>query len=136
LVWMVAPNGQCHLPNTLLNTTRAILTGEKSDPSPISNSGVEDLRRLILRTLNDNQLLILSSVASNNRSITGLLISISRETGIPLSTLKLNARILRELNLISYGSVGEKRQAEVEPVGSLIIKLMYKPENAKIRLYD
>ncbi len=97
---------------------------------------MEDLRRLLLRTLNDNQLLILSRVAANERPLTGLLINLSRETGVPLSTLKLNARILRELNLISYGSVGERRQAEVEPVGNLVLRLMDAPDNAKIRLYD
>jgi hypothetical protein len=72
----------------------------------------------------------------NERPLTGLLINLSRETGVPLSTLKLNARILRELNLISYGSVGERRQAEVEPVGSLVLRLMNAPDDAKIRLYD
>lgn len=72
----------------------------------------------------------------NNRPLTGLLINLSRETGIPLSTLKLNARILRELNLISYGTNGEKREAEVEPVGSLILRLIDASESAKIRLYD
>jgi hypothetical protein len=65
-----------------------------------------------------------------------MLIRLSEETGVPLSTLKLNARILRELNLISYGSVGEKRMAEVEPVGALVLRLMDAPGNAKIRLYD
>jgi hypothetical protein len=72
----------------------------------------------------------------NNRPLTGLLINLSKETGIPLSTLKLNARILRELNLISYGTVCEKREAEVEPVGSLILRLIDAPGSAKIRLYD
>ncbi len=107
-----------------------------NDAPPISTGGVEDLRRLLLRTLNDNQLLILSRVAMNDRPLTGLLIKLSEETGVPLSTLKLNARILRELNLISYGSVGEKREAEVEPVGNLVLRLMDAPGNAKIRLYD
>jgi hypothetical protein len=128
--------GQRLLPNKLLNTPGAIPTGEESDPPPISTSGVEDLRRLILRTLNDNQLLILSRVAVNNRPLTGLLINLSQETGVPLSTLKLNARILRELNLISYGSVGERRHAEVGPVGALVLRLMEANERAKIRLYD
>ena len=50
--------------------------------------------------------------------------------------MKLNARILRELNLISYGSVGERRLAEVEPVGALVLRLMEANERAKIRLYD
>jgi len=97
---------------------------------------VEDLRRLLLRTLNDNQLLILSRVAANNRPLTSLLINLSRETGVPLSTLKLNARILRGLNLISYGSIGERSLAEVDPVGALVLRLMGATEQAKIRLYD
>ena len=97
---------------------------------------MENLRRLLLRTLNDNQLLILSRVASNNQPLTSLLNKLSHETGIPLSTLKLNARILRKLNLISYGSVRERRLAEVEPVGALVLRLMESNERAKIRLYD
>ena len=97
---------------------------------------MEDLRRLLLRTLNDNQLLILSRVAANNQPLTSLLINLSRETGVPLSTLKLNARILRGLNLISYGSIGERRLAEVEPVGALVLRLMGATEQVKIRLYD
>jgi hypothetical protein len=109
---------------------------EESDPHPISFSGVENLRRLLLRTLNDNQLLILSRIANNNQPLTSLLNRLSQETGIPLSTLKLNARILRKLNLISYGSVRERRLAEVEPVGTLVLKLMEANERAKIRLYD
>jgi hypothetical protein len=125
------------LPKGLINDAGARLGGELgNDAPPISTGGVEDLRRLLLRTLNDNQLLILSRVAANERPLTGLLINLSLETGVPLSTLKLNARILRELNLISYGSVGERRQAEVEPVGSLVLRLMDAPDNAKIRLYD
>jgi hypothetical protein len=81
-------------------------------------------------------LLILGRVAANTRPLTGLLISLSRETGIPLSTLKLNARILRELNLISYGSVSERRQAEVEPIGNLVLRLIDASKNVKVRLYD
>lgn len=50
--------------------------------------------------------------------------------------LKLNARILRKFNLISYGSVRERRLAEVEPVGALVLRLMEADERAKIRLYD
>ncbi|MCX6655907.1 MAG: hypothetical protein NTY03_12445 [Candidatus Bathyarchaeota archaeon] len=68
--------------------------------------------------------------------MTGLLNKLSQETGIPLSMLKLNARILRKFNLISYGSVRERRLAEVEPVGALVLRLMEADERAKIRLYD
>ena len=97
---------------------------------------MDNLRRLLLRTLNDNQLLILNRVASNSQPLTGLLNKLSQEMGIPLSTLKLNARVLRKFNLISYGSVRERRLAEVEPVGTLILRLMEADERAKIRLYD
>jgi hypothetical protein len=110
--------------------------GAKCDPLPISNNGVADLRRLLLRTLNDNQLLILSSLAEGGGSLTSLLNNISREQGIPLSTLKLNARILRELNLISYGSSLERRRAELKPLGTFILRLIDNPLSQKIRLSD
>ena len=102
----------------------------------MNSSGVENLRRLLLKTLNDNQLPILSRVASNNRPLTGLLFKLSQETGVPLSTLKLNARILSDLNLISYCSVGERLEAEVEPVRNLVLRLIEADEGAKIRFYD
>jgi len=105
--------------------------------TPISTGGVNDLRRLILRTLNENQLLILTSVASQRRSLTSLLKDLSEEREIPLSTLKLNARILRELNLISYGSIREKKTAEVEKLGSFVLRLLgHEPVGAMIRFAD
>lgn len=105
--------------------------------TPISTGGVNDLRKLILRTLNDNQLLILTSIASQRRSLTSLLKDLSETREIPLSTLKLNARILRELNLISYGSTQEKRLAEVEKLGSFVLRLLGdEPAGAMIRFAD
>ena len=92
--------------------------------TPISTGGVSDLRNLILRTLNNNQLLILTSVARQERSMTSFLRSLSEEYGIPLSTLKLNARILRELNLIAYGNVREARNAEVLALGEFVLRLL------------
>jgi len=56
--------------------------------------------------------------------MTSLLHGLSEECGIPLSTLKLNARILRGLKLISYGSVRKKRHAEVEALGSFVLGLL------------
>ena len=105
--------------------------------TPISTGGVNDLRRLILRTLNGNQLLILTSIASQRRSLTSLLKDLSEAREIPLSTLKLNARILRELNLISYGSTREKKTAEVEKLGSFVLRLLGdEPVGAMIRFAD
>jgi hypothetical protein len=69
--------------------------------------------------------------------MTSLLRSLSEEWGIPLSTLKLNARILRELNLISYGSIREKRDAQVEKLGSFVLGLMEdEDDGALIRFAD
>ncbi len=99
--------------------------------------GVSDLRNLILRTLNDNQLLILTSVSRRRSTMTSLLRALSEEEGIPLSTLKLNARILRELKLISYGSRRKKRCAEVESLGALVLRLLTdRPRGATIRFPD
>jgi hypothetical protein len=113
------------------------LAGGGCVSTPISTGGVNDLRRLILRTLNDNQLLILTSIASQRRSLTSLLKDLSEDREIPLSTLKLNARILRELNLISYGSTREKKTAEVEKLGSFVLRLLGdEPAGAMIRFAD
>lgn len=56
--------------------------------------------------------------------MTSLLRALSKEEGIPLSTLKLNARILRDLNLISYGSTGEIKCAEVKVLGTFVLNLL------------
>jgi len=69
--------------------------------------------------------------------MTSLLRSLSEEREIPLSTLKLNARILRELNLISYGSIREKRDARVEKLGSFVLGLLEDGDDgALIRFAD
>ena len=69
--------------------------------------------------------------------MTSLLRALSDEEGIPLSTLKLNARILRELNLISYGSTREKRCAQVEALGAFVLRLLRGgPGGATVRFAD
>ena len=68
--------------------------------------------------------MILTNIAAQERSLTSLLKELSEERGIPLSTLKLNARILRELNLISYGSTKVKKAAEVEKLGNFVLRLL------------
>ena len=112
------------------------VNGAKREPAPISTGGVDDLRKLLLRTLNDNQVLILNKVARNKRSLTSLLIELNQENGIPLSTLKLNARILRELGLIAYGSIDNPRLADLEPLGRFVLRLMSLPRKATIRFAD
>ena len=65
---------------------------------------VEQLRPIFLRGFNKNQILLLSFAKSNSLAISSLLNRISREEKIPLSTLKLNARILKDLGLIECGN--------------------------------
>ena len=67
--------------------------------------------------------------------MTSLLRSLSEKFEIPMSTLKLNARILRDLNLISYGSEEGVREAELRALGSFIVNILRdEPEAAVIQL--
>jgi len=110
---------------------------EGSASAPISTSGVDNLRVLILRTLNDNQLLVLNAVYEREQSLTSLLKQLSEEYQIPLSTLKLNARILRELNLITYGSIRDKKNARLGSLGRFVLRLlMDEPRRATIQFSD
>lgn len=67
---------------------------------------------------------MLNAVSERDQSLTSTLKQLSEEYGIPLSTLKLNARILRELKLISYGSIHNKRSARLENLGSFVVDLV------------
>lgn len=67
---------------------------------------------------------MLNAVSERDQSLTSLLKQLSEEYGVPLSTLKLNARILRELQLISYGSIHNKRSARLEDLGSFVMGLV------------
>ncbi|MDE1868790.1 MAG: hypothetical protein KGH60_02380, partial [Candidatus Micrarchaeota archaeon] len=57
------------------------------------------IRPVLARALNPNQILILSRVNGID-GITSLLNGISDTTGVPLSTLKLNAKVLKDIGLI------------------------------------
>jgi len=63
-------------------------------------------------------------VEAGSRLITSTLKEISERYDIPLSTLKLNAKILRELNLISYGTASNPRCAELSDLGRFILDLV------------
>lgn len=63
------------------------------------------MKRVLARVVNKNQLLIISALTNNSaNTITSLLNNISRKEKIPLSTLKLNAKILKSLGLIDFGN--------------------------------
>ena len=91
---------------------------------------------MILRTLNQNQVIVLRAVADHEQSLTSLLRQLSEDHGVPLSTLKLNARILRELNLISYGSMGDRKTARLEDLGRFIFGLIGERSGGAMRYGD
>ncbi|HHI01313.1 MAG TPA: hypothetical protein ENL40_07635 [Thermococcus litoralis] len=96
------------------------------DDSPISitNGETEVLRKLLLRALNENQRLILQNINGKHRSLNALLEELSRKEKKPLSTLKLNARILKELGLIDYGTKESPRPVILTKEGKLILRLL------------
>ncbi len=66
----------------------------------------ECLKPVILRSLGRNKILILRRVRGNSFcSMTKMLIEMSENLGIPLSTLKSNARELRRMELVEFGGV-------------------------------
>ena len=86
-----------------------------------------DLRRLLLRALNENQILILGNIGGKGQRMSRILQRISDSRGVPLSTLKLNAKILRELRLIRYGTTSEPDEALLTPLGRSVLDIINNP---------
>ncbi len=100
-------------------------------PIRLIEADVGDLRRLLLRALNENQVLILSSIDGSGERVSRILQRLSETHGVPLSTLKLNAKILRELRLIRYGTLSEPDEAELTSLGKNVLSVVDIPENRK-----
>jgi len=91
----------------------------------LSREHREDLRLLLLRALNKNQILILSEIKNiENESITRILNRISFAHDIPLSTLKLNTRILKNLNLITFGNNSHFQKARLTDFGKFVVEMI------------
>ena len=97
-------------------------------PISVGPSGAV-IRKLILRALNENQRLILRSVSGRHRSLNSLLEELSRRERKSISTLKLNARILKELGLIDYGTKDEPRPVSLTEHGRLVLTILEVDEN-------
>ena len=82
------------------------------------------LKPLLLRALNNNQILILSEIGGS--CITTVLKNLSARSGIPLSTLKLNAKVLKKLGLIRYDEFYEARLTETGSMALGIINSNYR----------
>jgi hypothetical protein len=87
----------------------------------LSRKQKENLKKLLARALNNNQILILSEVENNSRTITSILIDLSRTTKIPLSTLKFNAKILKQLDLITLSDFSN---VELTNFGKFILTIV------------
>jgi predicted transcriptional regulator len=82
----------------------------------------ESLRLLIVRAINSNQLLILKNIDGES-SITTTIKHIAKITGIPISTLKLNYRILKEIGLLKTDNVG-LHSVKLTRLGKLVIDIL------------
>jgi hypothetical protein len=70
------------------------------------------------------------------RSLTSIVRELNESHSVPLSTLKLNARILREFNLISYGERRRGAKAEILPLGRFVLKLIQEEQGRVTVRYD
>ena len=100
---------------------------------------LKSLRILVLKVLNDTQLLILQKVermqriakvnhnsneGNGHKTLNALLEEIRREHKKALSTLKLNAKILKELGFIDYGEKYERRPVELTVTGEIFLEIL------------
>ncbi len=88
---------------------------------PISD-GRSSIRKVLLRAINKNQHILLDRIAKNStKTITSISNSLSSELDIPVSTLKLNCRILKELDLIKFETANP---VELTSAGKEVLKIL------------
>ena len=84
-------------------------------------SGSEKLRPLLLRCVNQKQILILSEISGKSgETATTLLTRLSKERSLPLSTLKLNLKKLISLGLVLQN---DSKPAALSGSGLFILKI-------------
>lgn len=86
----------------------------------------ENLRTVLLRSINKNQILILNEINKQDVTISKLVNILYKKEKISVSTLKLNAQILRKLNLITFGNGSSVKLTEF---GNFVLKIMCGGEN-------
>ncbi len=81
----------------------------------------KSLRPVLRRALNDNQILLLNAIKHNSfPSVSSLLNHVSSSHGVPLSTLRLNVRVMLELGLAEVNS----SHAELTGLGRLVLEML------------
>lgn len=84
--------------------------------------GSEKLRPVLLRCLNQKQILILREISkSTGETATTLLSRLSKESSLPLSTLKLNLKKLKTLDLVLHE---DSKPIRLTPSGKLILRVV------------
>jgi len=74
--------------------------------------------------LNENQVLILSTVENRIDRITRILVELSESRGVPYSTLKFNAKVLKELGLLDYGTAVDPVDVRLTDSGRLVLNIL------------
>lgn len=95
-------------------------TGSKRSDVDIVSCKI--LKRLLKKTLNEKQLILLNKISDNKEmTLSSLLRNVSLESQIPLSTLKLNSKKLKELDIIDYGNC---KKIELTESGLLVLNVL------------
>lgn len=82
----------------------------------------EKLRPVLRRCINPKRILILEEISkSNGETATALLIRLSKESPLPLSTLKLNFRKLKDLGLVPQENF---KPVKLTHTGLLVLKIL------------
>ncbi|MBN2336150.1 hypothetical protein JXL21_11370, partial [Candidatus Bathyarchaeota archaeon] len=97
-------------------------------PISLSQNQLEDLRRIVLRTISKDQVLILTNIPRVPTSITSVLREVSRRYNIPIEELRLHADALRGLKLIDYGEAPRFKGVGLTELGSFITDLTAEDE--------
>jgi len=92
-------------------------------PISLKRSQLEDLRRIVLRTIPKDQILILTNVPQVPTSITSVLREVSRKYNAPMEELRFHAQALRSLNLIDYGEAPNFKGVELTELGLFVMNL-------------
>lgn len=79
------------------------------------------MRKVLVRAINKNQLLLLKEIAASHETISSLVRRLSREKGTSVSALKANAKVLKELGVIEYGN---SSSARLTGFGRFVLKII------------
>ena len=95
-------------------------TGSKGSDADILSCKI--LKKLLIKYINSTQLILLNKISENKEStLSSLLMAVSKENKIPLSTLKLNSKKLKELEIIDYGNY---KKVELNDSGLLVLEIL------------